>query len=185
MDRCAKTLSLLSQLRNGLAESADAGTLGAFDVVGLDVLAVSAMLVEPKIMLVEVSLDTLKPSGTKIEPKRLLVVGIVFVNLVFAVPLEVLGLEEAAAFLLEPPLGVEKDVPNPEKLGTPCEGTLFVDVAVVPKTVPVAVEDEGFTPPVEILVAVVSGVRLFEDEGFVPISPPVAKEDKGSAIPKG
>ena len=147
-------------------------------------LAVSAMLVEPKIVLVEVSLDTLKSSRTKVEPKGLLVVGIAFVTLVFAVPLEVLGLEEVAAFVLELPLGVEKDVPNPEELGTPCGCTLSVDATVVPKTAPVVVEDEGFTAPVEILAAVVLGIRLLEDEGFVPISPPVAKEDKGSAVPK-
>ena len=147
-------------------------------------LAVSAMVVEPKIVLVEVSLDTLKSSGTKVEPKRLLVVGIAFVTLVFAVPLEVLGLEEVAAFVLELPLGVEKDTLNPEELGTPCGCILSVDATVVPKIAPVAVEDEGFTAPVEILAAVVSGIRLLEDEGFVLISLPGAKEDKGSAVPK-
>lgn len=53
------------------AESADVRTLGAVDVVGFNVLVVSVMLVEPKAVLIDVSLDA---------PKRLLAVGIGFVN---------------------------------------------------------------------------------------------------------
>lgn len=108
----------------------------------------------------------MRSSETKVEPKRLLAVGIGFVspddssakkNLIFGVPLEASWLEKLVAFVPKSPLGVE-DVPNPEKLIAPCEGPLCVDVAVVPKTAPVLVEDEGFTAPVELLVAVVLGV---------------------------
>jgi hypothetical protein len=150
------------------AESADVRTLGAVDVVGFDVLVVSVMLVEPKAVLVDVSLDALK---------RLLAVGIGFVNL------NVSWLVELVAFVPNPPLGVEEDVPNPEKLVALCEGPLSVDVAAVPKTEPVIVEDEGCTAALEIPVAVVSGLWVFQGEGFVPNSPPVVEEDKDSAVP--
>ena len=108
-------------------------------------LAVSVMLVEPKAVLVDVSLDALK---------RLLAVGTGFVN-----P-NVSWLVEVVAFVPNPPLGVEKDVPNPEKPVTLWKGPLSVDVAAVPKTEPVVVEGEG----------------------FVPNSPPAVGENKDSAV---
>ena len=55
-------------------------TLGAFDIVGLDEFAVSVMLVEPKAVPADLSLDALRSSETKAEPKRLLAVGIGFVS---------------------------------------------------------------------------------------------------------
>lgn len=82
-----------------------------------------------------------------------------------------------------PPLGVEEDVPNPEKPVALCEGPLSVDVAAVPKTKPVVVEDEGCTAALEIPVAVVWGLWVFQRQGFVPNSPPVVEEDKDSAVP--
>ena len=131
-------------------------------------LAVSAMLVEPKAVLVDAPLDALK---------RLLAVGIGFVNL------NVSWLVEVVAFVLNPPLGVGEDVPNPEKLVALCEGPLSVDVAAVPKTEPVVVEDEGCTAAVEMPVTVVSRTWMFEGERFVLNSPPVVEEDKDSAVP--
>ena len=93
--------------------------------------------------------------------------------MIFGVPLEVSWLQEVVAFVPKPPLGVE-DV---SKLVAPCERSLCVDVAIVPKTAPVKIEDEGFTAPVELLVAVVLGVWLVEVNRFVPNSPPVVEED--------
>ena len=61
-----------------------------------------------------------------------------------------------------PPPSVEDDVPNPEKPVALCPGPLFVDVAGVPKTEPVVVEDEGCTAAVGMPVAVVSGIWGFE-----------------------
>ena len=190
-------------------------------------LAVSAMLVEPKAVLVDAPLDALK---------RLLAVGIGFVNLnvswlvevvafvlnpplgvgedvpnpeklvalcegplsveiVAFVPNPSLGVKdvpnpekpvalsvEVVAFVPNPPLGV-KDVPNPEKPVALCEGPLSVDVAAVPKTEPVVVEDEGCTAAVEMPVTVVSRTWMFEGERFVLNSPPVVEEDKDSAVP--
>lgn len=150
------------------SQSADVRTQGGVDVVGLDVLAVPVMLVEPKAVLVDVSLDA---------PKRLPVVGTGFVNL------NVSWLVEVVAFLPNPPLGVEEDVPNPEKPVALCEDPLSVDVAAVPKTEPVVVEDEGCTAAVEMPVAVVSGIWVIEGEGFVPNSPSVVEEDKDLAVP--
>ena len=135
------------------AESADVRALDAVDVVGLDVLAVSVMPLEPKAVLVRVSLVVLK---------MLLTAGIGFVNL------NVSWLVEVVAFVPNPPLGVEEDVPNPEKPVALCEGPLSVDVAAVPKTEPVVVEDEGCTAALKILVAVVSGIWMFQGEGFMP-----------------
>lgn len=150
------------------AKSADVRTLGAVEVVGLDVLVVSVMLVEPKAVLVDVSLDA---------PKRLLAAGIGFVNL------NVSWLVEVVTFVPNPPLGVEEDVPSPEKSVALCEGPLSVDVAAVLKIEPVLVEDEGCTAALEILVAVVSGIWVFQGNGFGPNSPPVVEEDKDSAVP--
>lgn len=150
------------------AESADVRTLGAVNVVGFDVLVVSVMLVEPKAVLVDVSLDALK---------RLLAAGMGFGNL------DVPWLVEVVAFVPNPPLGVEEDFPNPEELVALCEGPLSVDVAAVPKTKPVVVEDQGCTAALEIRVAVVSGLWVFQRPGSVPNSPPVGEEDKDSALP--
>ena len=111
-------------------KSADVRTLGAVEVVRLDVLVVSVMLVEPKAVLVDVSLDA---------PKRLLAVGIGFVNL------NVSWLAEVVTFVPNPPLGVEEDVPNLEKPVALCEGLLSIDVAAVLKIESVLVEDEGCT----------------------------------------
>ena len=113
------------------AKSADARTLDAVELIGLDVLAVSVILVEPKAVLVDVSLEV---------PKRLLAVGIGFVDL------DVSWLVEAAAFKPNAPLGVEEDVPNAEKPNALCEGPLSVEVAAspkvgLPKAGPVVVED--------------------------------------------
>ena len=156
-------------------------TLGAFDFVGLDELAVSVMLVEPKVVLFDLSLDALRLSETKVEPERLLAVGIGFVslddslakmNLTFGVLLEVSWLEEVMAFVL-----------NPEMLVAPYQGPLSVDVAFVLKIALILVEDEGFTALVELLFAVVSGVWLFKDDRFVSNSLSVVEEDEGSAVP--
>ena len=126
------------------------------------------MPLEPKAILVDVSLDALK---------RLLAVGIGFANL------SVSWLVEVVAFVPNPPLGVEEDVPNPEKPVTLCEGPLSVDVAAVPKTEPVVFGDEGCIAALNIPVAVVLGIWVFQGEGFVPNSPPVVEEDKDSAVP--
>ena len=117
------------------------------------------MLVEPKAGLVDVSLDALK---------RWLAVCIGFVNL------NISWLGEVVALVPNPPLGVEEDVPNPEKPVAPCEGPFSVDVVAMPKTEPVVVE---------LPVAVVSRIWVFEGEGFVPNSPPVLEEDNDSAVP--
>jgi len=90
---------------------------------------------------------------------------------------------EVAAFVPNPPLGVEKDVPNWEKPAALCEDPFSVDVAAVPKTELVVVEDEGCTAAVEMPVAMVSGIWVFECEGFVPNSLPVVEEDKDLAVP--
>lgn len=139
-DRCAKGLSLLSPWLSVGAKSADARTLGAVDDVGLEVLTVFVMLVEPKAVLVDVSLEALK---------RLLAVDIGCVNLGTS------WLIEVVALVSDPPFGVEEHVPNPVTL---CEGLLFVDVAAVPKTEPVVVEEEGCTIAGELPVAVVLGI---------------------------
>ena len=84
--------------------------------------------------------------------------------------------------LWEGPLSVDVAVvpkTNPVALW---EGPLSVDVAVVPKTKPVVDEVEGCTAALEILMPVVSGIRVFQDEGFVLNSPPVAEENKDSAV---
>ena len=150
------------------AESAGVRTLSAVDVVGSDVLAVSVMLVEPKAVLVDVSPDALK---------RLLAVGIGFVNL------NVSWLVEVVAFVPDPPMGVKEDVPNPENLVALCEGPLSIDVAAVPKTEPVVVKDEGCIAALGIPVAVVLGIWVFQGERLVPNSPLVVEEDKNSAVP--
>jgi len=165
--------------------SADVRTLGAVDVVGLDVFAVCVRLAEPKVELDDISLDALK---------RLLAIGIGFVNpnlswlveVAAFVPNPLLGVEADVPNwenVPTPPLGVEEDVPNWEKPVALCEDSLSVDVAAVPKTEPVVVEDEGCTAAIEIPVAIVSGIWVFEGEGLVPKSPPVAEEDKDSAFP--
>lgn len=134
----------------------------------MDVLAVSVMLAEPKAVLVNVSLDA---------RRRLLAVGIDFANL------NVSWLVEVVVSVPNPPLGVEKDVPNPEKSVALCEGPLSVGVAALPKAGPVVVEDEGCTAAVETPIAVVLGIWVFESEGFVPNTPLVVEEDKDSAAP--
>ena len=101
------------------ARSADMRKLGAVDVVGLDASAVSVLPVEPKTVLVDVSLDALK---------ALLAVGIGVVNLNASCVVEVV------AFVSNMPLGVEEDVPNPEEPVALCEGSLCVDSTPVPKT---------------------------------------------------
>ena len=53
----------------------------------------------------------------------------------------------------------------------------------MPKIEPVAPEDEGCTAAVEMPVAVVSGIWVFEGGGFVPNSPPDVEEDRDSAVP--
>ncbi len=143
------------------------GRIDAVNVVGLDVLVVSVMLVEPKAVVVDVSLNALR---------SLLPLGIGLMNL------NVSWLVGVVAFVPIAPPGVEEDVPNPEKPVTPCEGPLSADVVAVPKTEPVVVEDEGRTAALEIPLAVVSDVGIFQSEGFLPNSPSVSKEDKKSAI---
>lgn len=148
------------------AESADERRLGAVDVISLDVFAVSVMLVEPKTVLVDVSLAALK---------RLLAVGIGFAKL------NIPWLVEVVAFVPNPPLGVEVDVPKPEKPVALREGPISGDVAAGPNKEPAVVEDEGCTAAAEMPVAVVLGIWVFEGEGFVPNSPPVV-EDNDSAV---
>ena len=139
----------------------------AVDVVGLDVLVVSVMLMEPKGVLVDVSLNALK---------RLPPVGIGFVTL------KGLWLVEVVASVPNATLGVEEDVPNPEKPVALCEA-YSVDVVGVLKRELVVVEDEGCTAALEIPVAVVLGIWVLRGEGFVPNSPPVGEENKDSALP--
>ena len=91
-------------------------SLVAVDVVGLDVLAVSEILVELESVL-----------------KRLLAVGIGFVD-----P-NVSWLVEVVAFVPNPPLDVKEDVPNPEEGNALCERPLSVDFAAIPKAEPAAV----------------------------------------------
>ena len=129
------------------------GLLGRVIVVGFDVLAVSVMALEPKAGLIDVSLDA---------PKEMLAVGIRFVTS------NVSWLVEAVTFVPNPSLGVEEDVPNPEKPVALCKGALSVDLAIVPKAEPVVVEDDGCTAALENPVAVVSGILVLQGERFVP-----------------
>ena len=153
------------------AGSVDVRTLGAVDLVGLDVLIVSVILVEPKAVPVDGSLDALK---------RLLVVGIDFVN----VNLNVLWLVEVVAFVPTPPLGVEEDaVPETEPVVVEDAGCtaaleifvavvsgmwLFQSVGFVPNSPPVAEEDKSPAVPNEEVEEADSKVSLFEETAFVP-----------------
>ena len=128
------------------------------------------VFVEPTAVLFDVSLSA---------PKRLLVMGVGVVDL------DVSWLVDVMGFVPNAPLGVEEDVHGPNKPDTPCEGTLSVDVAAVPKIEPVVVEDEGCTAGLKIPVAVVLGVWVFPGEEFVPSTPPVVEEGKDSAVPNG
>lgn len=89
--------------------------LVAVDVVDLDVLAVSEVLVD---------LDSVL--------KKSPAVGIDFVD-----P-NTSWLVEVVAFVPNPPLGVKEDVPNPKEGDALCECPLSVDVAAVPKAEPAA-----------------------------------------------
>lgn len=162
----------------------DVRKLGVVDVIGLDVLAVSVLFVEPKAVLVELSLDTLK---------RLLALGIDV-----GTP-SALWLVEVVVFVPNTALGVEGDIPNRKGPVVLCEGSLTVegapvpkkklvlvkdegcaalpqaelvlfedeDCAAVPKAELILVEENGCTAAVEVPVAVVRGVWVSEGEGLV------------------
>ena len=153
-NRLGKALSIVG------ARSAD---VSQPDVVGgLDVFAISPVLVvEPEAVLGDVFL-----LGTL---KSLLAVGVDVVNLYAS------GFVGVVAFVPNMPLGVEEDVPNPEKPNALCEGPLCVDGAAVPKIELVVVEDDGsaVVPKIEPVVV--------EDDGCtaVPNIEPVVVEDDG------
>lgn len=117
--------------------------LGAVGVVGLVVLAVSVVFVEPKVVLFELSLEALERllavGGDVGNPNGLWLVEVVF----------------APDTLLE----VEEDVPDTEKLFILFEGPLSVDGTAVPDVELVAVGDEGCATVPKVKLAVL------EDEG--------------------
>ena len=84
-------------------------------------LAVSALFVEPKAVLVELSLEALK---------RLLAVGLDVGNV------NGLWLVEVVAFVPNTPLGREEDIPNGSKPVVLFEGLLSVDGAFVEEDIP-------------------------------------------------
>ena len=113
------------------AESADGRALGAVDVVGLDVLAVSVLFVEPEAVLLDGSIDVLK---------RLLAVGIGFGNLDASWLVEVVFCED--------PLSVDDAaVPTIEPVVVEGEGcTAVVEVSVAVVSGIRVVSGEGFVP---------------------------------------
>ena len=114
--------------------------LGAVDVVGSDVFAVSVLVMEPWAALVDVSLDALK---------GLLAVGVPVLNL------KVSWLIEVAASASNTLLGVEEDIiPSAELLVELCGGPLRVDSAAVLKIELIIVEDEGCASVVEVVLGI-------------------------------
>ena len=106
------------------------------------------------------------------------------------------GAGDANEFVPNTPLGMEEDVPNPEKPVALCEapdGTAVpkiepivvedVGCAAVPKIEPVVVEDVGCTAAGEASVAVILGIWAFEGEGFVRNSPLGVAADADTGFP--
>ena len=125
------------------AGSADVRKLSAVDVVGLDVFAVSVLLVEPMPKLADVSLDALE--------------GFLAVDIgIFSLNASLLA--EVVAFMLKTPLGVEAPKTYPvvvedEGCTSVVEAVLGVCVSEAELSVlnspPVVAEDEDSTVPDE------------------------------------